>query len=118
MVGVPHRAGVVVELCLVVKRQLVPGDLEVQVEVDPHDLVRASWCLERGRGVDLVADERTSQAHLSPEAATGCASSTAETLPSHLRFTTRTVAIDDTSPWPITTVTGSVKRGEDQKTPD
>jgi hypothetical protein len=34
---IAHRAGVVVELSLVLERHLVAGDLEVQVELDPPE---------------------------------------------------------------------------------
>jgi hypothetical protein len=37
---------VVVELGFVLERHLVAGDLEVEVEVDPQDLVATAWSLE------------------------------------------------------------------------
>ena len=39
LIGIPHRAGVLVELRLVVDLHVVGRDLEVEVEVDPQDLV-------------------------------------------------------------------------------
>ena len=76
-----------------------PGPVHVAAQHPPlagtathsSSLPTTSIAPEPGRSRRLPA--RTSQAELSPGTASGCAVSTAETVPSHLRFTTRTVAM-------------------------